>query len=63
MGIPRSNLCLSKASFYGIILGREVMPFGCIRLNVTFGQPNNFRKEPLTFDVIDFPGVYNTLLG
>ena len=28
-----------------------------------FGQPDNFYKEPLTFEVIDFPSVYHTLLG
>ena len=38
------------------------MPLRRIRLNVTFGQPDNFRKEPLTFEVIDFLGVYHTLL-
>ena len=37
MGIPRSNLCPSKAPFYGIILGKEVVPLGRIRLNITFG--------------------------
>jgi hypothetical protein len=44
MGIPRSNLCPSKAPFYGIIPGKEVVPLGRIWLNVTFGQPNNFHK-------------------
>ena len=39
------------------------MPLGRIWLNITFGQPDNFRKEPLTFEVIDFPGVYHALLG
>jgi hypothetical protein len=43
--------------------GKEVMPLGRIWLNVTFGQPDNFRKEPLTFEVVDFPRVYHTLLG
>jgi hypothetical protein len=42
MGIPWSSLCPSKAPFYGIILGKEVVPLGRIRLNVTFGQPENF---------------------
>jgi hypothetical protein len=51
----------SKASFYGIILGKEDVPLGRIWLNVTFGQPGNFRKEPLTFEVVDFPGVYHAL--
>ncbi|XP_066375013.1 uncharacterized protein [Miscanthus floridulus] len=38
------------------------MTLGCIWLNVTFGQPDNFRKEPLTLEVIDFPYIYHTLL-
>ncbi|XP_066351397.1 uncharacterized protein [Miscanthus floridulus] len=63
MDIPRSSLHPSKVSFYGILLGKEAMPLGRIRLNVTFGQLDNFRMERLTFKVIDFPGVYHTLLG
>jgi hypothetical protein len=39
------------------------MLLGRIRLNVTFGQPDNFHKEPLTFKVIDFPSTYHALLG
>jgi hypothetical protein len=60
MGIPWSNLRPSKVPFYGIVLGKEAVPLGHIRLNVTFGQLDNFRKEPLTFEVVDFPGVYHT---
>jgi hypothetical protein len=63
MGIPRSNLCPSKASFHGIVLGKEVVPLGRIQLNVIFDQPDNFRKEPLTFEVVDFPDVYHAILG
>ena len=63
MGIPRSSLCPSKALFYGIVLGKEVVTLGCIWLNVTFGQSDNFRKDPLTFEVVDFPSVYHALLG
>jgi hypothetical protein len=63
MGIPRSNLCPNKASFYGIRPRKEVVPLGRIWLNVTVGQPNNFRKEPLTFEVVNFPGIYHALLG
>jgi len=47
----------SKASFYGII------PLGRIWLNVTFGPLDNFRKEPLTFEVVNFPAIYHALLG
>jgi hypothetical protein len=63
MGIPCCNLCPSKAPFYRIILGKEAMPLRCIRLKVTFGQPHNFHKEPLTFKVVDFPDIYHTLLS
>jgi hypothetical protein len=63
MGIPHSNLCPSKAPFHGIMPEKEVVPFGRIRLNITFDQMNNFRKEPLTFEVVDFPSVYRALLG
>ncbi|XP_066333846.1 uncharacterized protein [Miscanthus floridulus] len=62
MGIPWNSMCPSKAPFYGIMSGKEAMPLGCICLNVTFGQPDNFRKEPLTFEVVDLPSVYHTLL-
>jgi len=62
MGIPRSNLRPSKAPFYGIVPGKEAVPLGCIRLNVTFGQSDNFHKETLTFEVVDFLDVYHALL-
>jgi hypothetical protein len=62
MGIPHSNLCPSKASFYGIMPGKEAVPLGRIRLNVTFCQSDNFCKEPLTFEVVNFLGVYHALL-
>jgi hypothetical protein len=63
MGIPWSSLHPSKAPFYMIILGKEAVPLRCIWLSVTFGQPNNFRKEPLSFKVVYFPDVYHALLG
>ena len=62
MGILRSNLRPSKAPFYGIIPRKEAMPLGHGCLNITFGQLDNFCKEPLTFEVVDFPGVYHTVL-
>jgi hypothetical protein len=37
MGIPWSNLRPSKVPFYGIVPGKEAVPLGHIRLNVTFG--------------------------
>ncbi|XP_066361163.1 uncharacterized protein [Miscanthus floridulus] len=63
MGIPRSSLYPSKAPFYGIILGKEVVPLRRIHLSITFSQPDNFYKESLTFEVVDFPNIYHALLG
>src|SRR3954470_22391817 len=34
-----------------------------IALNVVFGSPENFRKEKITFEVVDFPSAYHALLG
>jgi hypothetical protein len=47
MGVSRSSLCPSKALFYGIVPGKEVVPLERIWLNVTFGRPYNFHKGPL----------------
>lgn len=40
MKIPRSHLCLSEVPFYGIILGMQVVPIGCIQLSITFMDPS-----------------------
>jgi hypothetical protein len=63
IGILRSRLCPSKAASYGIILRKEVVPLRCIWLNVTFGGPDNFCKEPITVEMVDFLSVYHTPLG
>jgi hypothetical protein len=63
MGIRRSSLRPSKAPFYGVVSRKEAVPLERIQLNVTFGKPDNFCKEPLTFKVVDFPGVCHALLG
>jgi hypothetical protein len=60
MGIPQDSLHPSRAPFYRIMPKKEAVPLRRIRLNVTFDQPSNFHKEPLTFEVVNFPGVYHT---
>ncbi|XP_062187857.1 uncharacterized protein LOC133891151 [Phragmites australis] len=39
------------------------MPLGQIKLPITFGVPDKFRIEKLTFDVTDFEMAYNVILG
>ncbi|XP_066347817.1 uncharacterized protein [Miscanthus floridulus] len=43
--------------------GVQVYPLTQIDLPVTFGNRANFRSEVLTFEVVDFPGSYHTILG
>ena len=39
------------------------MPLGMIDLSVTFGYVVHYRKETLSFEVVDFQGPYNTIFG
>ena len=41
----------------------KAYPVGNIDLPVTFGNKSNFRTETLTFEVVDWKGVYHALLG
>ena len=36
---------------------------GKIHLDVVFGDPANFRKEKLEFEVVDWPSQYHAILG
>jgi hypothetical protein len=45
LGITRSVLCPSLASFHAIILGHQAYPLEQISLPVTFGDPRNFCTE------------------
>jgi hypothetical protein len=63
MGISRTHLRPSGAPFHGIILGKQALPLGQIDLPVTFGDPSNFRKKTLTFEVVGFYGSYHAVLG
>jgi hypothetical protein len=39
------------------------LPLGQIDLSITFGDPSNFRKETLTFEVVEFRDTYHAMLG
>ena len=41
----------------------KAYPVGNIDLPVTFGSKANFRTETLTFEVVDWKGVYHDILG
>jgi hypothetical protein len=63
LGIARSALRPSSASFHGIISGHQAYPFGRTTLPVTLRDHANFRIERLQFEVVDFPRCYNAILG
>ena len=49
--------------FNGILPGMKAYPVGNIDLPVTFGSKANFCNETLTFEVVDWKGVYHAILG
>ena len=63
MGIGLNKLRPSKSPFHGVAPGKRVQPLGQIELPVCFGTAANFRKEVLTFEVVEFRGAYNAILG
>ena len=63
MGIPMSRLSESNMSFHGVIPGKKAASLGQIALDVVFGDPKNFRKEKLIFEVVDFQSAYHAILG
>ena len=48
--------------FHGVIPGKKADPLGQITLNVVFGDSKNYRKEKLTFEVVD-QSAYHAILG
>ena len=63
MRIPWSELRPAGSPFHGVILGAQAYPLGQINMPIMFGNRANFRSEVITFEVVDFPGSYHTILG
>ncbi|XP_039811921.1 uncharacterized protein LOC120674886 [Panicum virgatum] len=63
MGVPRGCLRESLFPFYGILPCMKAYLVGNIDLPVTFSSKANFRTATLTFDVVDWKGVYHAILG
>jgi hypothetical protein len=58
LGVNIRKLHASQSPFHGIMPGRCVMPLGTIELSMTFGDVVHYRKETLSFKVVDFQGPY-----
>lgn len=63
IGILRMGLYLGRAPFFGVIPRAQDTPLTSIWLPIMFGDPTNFRKEVLDFEVVDFASPNHALLG
>ena len=63
MGIPMSKLSESNMRFHGVIPRKKADSLGQITLYVVFGDSKNYRKEKLTFEVVDVQSAYHAILG
>jgi hypothetical protein len=53
----------THCTFHGIVPGRKAYPIGNVTLPVTFGTPQNFRTERITFELVNFKSPYHCVLG
>ena len=63
MNISLANLIPTDTRFHGITPEKPSYPLGKINLDVQFGTRENYRREKLEFEVVDFPSQYHALLG
>jgi hypothetical protein len=63
MGITTDMLQESDTRFHGIIPTLPAYPLGKISLDVVFCIPNNFRKERLEFEAVNWESQYHAILG
>ena len=63
MRIPHSELRSAGSPFHGMILGAQAYPLRQVDLLIMFGNRANFCLEVLTFEVVDFPGSFHSILG
>jgi hypothetical protein len=63
MHISLEFLKPTDRSFHGIVHESANYPLGRITLDVCFGNHQNYRKEKLDFEVMDWPSQYHAILG
>ncbi|KAK1683241.1 hypothetical protein QYE76_044089 [Lolium multiflorum] len=49
--------------FHGILPTSPAYSIGKVYLNVVFGKPDNFRKEKIEFEVVNWESQYHAILG
>jgi hypothetical protein len=63
MCISLESLNPTDCSFHGIVPGGTNYPLRKIELDICFGNSNNYRREKLEFEVMDWPSQYHAILG
>lgn len=63
MNISLANLRPSDTRFHGVTPEKPNYPLGKITLDMQFGTPDNFRKEKIEFEVMDWPSQYHAIFG
>jgi hypothetical protein len=63
MCISLESLKPTDCSFHEIVPGGANYPLGKIELDVCFGNSNNYHREKLEFEVMDWPSQYHAILG
>ena len=63
MGLDPTQIRHSNTTFKGVTPGPGARCTGSLSLQVTFGSPDNFRREHLTFHIAPFQSGYQALLG
>jgi hypothetical protein len=63
MGITADILQESDTCFHCIVPTLPAYPLGRISLNVVFGKPDNFKKERIKFEVVNWESQYHAILG
>jgi hypothetical protein len=63
MHISLEFLKPTDCSFHGIVPGSANYPLGRIALNVCFGNRQNYRREKLNFEIMEWPSQYHAILG
>jgi hypothetical protein len=63
MGIMADMLQESDMGFHDIISTLRAYRLGKLSLDVIFGKPDNFRRERLEFEVVNWESQYHAILG
>ncbi|XP_051196879.1 uncharacterized protein [Lolium perenne] len=63
MNISLANLRPSDTRFHGVTPEKPNFPLGRISLDMQFRTPDNFRKEKIEFEVMDWPSQYHAIFG